>query len=348
MAVGSFPGGINTIIPLHDASGNLQIEFSRNPKSCKLNKYTVQQAVSVPRGAYAYFNPNDTIRLKSGSKWAPGTPSPTGYTNLQGFEQKNFVCERYAFVSTLDQLGVDVGSWDVQKMHAKRLALQAMISRTNVVLGVITNTANYAAANVVTATVASGSGFLDGGTTADPRIMNAFQYAMQLIQVATGGRAGVAGAKFGALMSVDTARRLSRSREIREYVMQQINAPSLVTGSDESFMSSTNYMLPDMLYKVDVVVEDTFINTGNDASVLDVNSNVMPNNVIIIYVREGGFNKEYGDQSFSSFTQFVYEDMTTEAMVNTWDRLVALRVTDFFDFKITSPVSVVVITNVFS
>lgn len=284
----------------------------------------------------------------SGNKWSPGTPSPTGYTNLQGSEQRSFVCERYAFVSTLDQLGIDVASWDVQKVHTKRLALQAMINRTAVVLGIITNTANYPAANVVTATAASASGFLDGGTTADPRILTAFQYCMLLIQTSTGGRAGMAGAQFGALMSPDTARRLARSREIREYPMQQVGSPGLITGKDRELMSAAKYGLPEVLYGVDIVVEDTFQNVGNDASAADVNAAIMPNNTIIFFVREGGFNKEYGDQSFSSFTQFVYEDMTAEALVNTWDRLTALRVVDFFDFKITSPVSVAVITNCFS
>lgn len=346
MPAGQTPGGMNTIIPLFDVSGQLKIEFSRNPKSYPLNRYTAQINSSIPRGAYAYFNPNEHVRQRQTSKWAYGQPMPTGYDNLLRFEQKNFVCERYAFPATLDMEATNWSSFDVRAMHAKKLAQQAMINRTAVVLGTITTTSNYPSANVVTATVAGG-GFLSGGTTADPRILNALTYASNLIMSATGGRAGLAGARFGVLMNHNTAVALSRTREIREYVMQQANSPGMITGASE-LMDATAYMLPPRLYKFDVVVEDTFRNTGNPDSALDLNLPVFPDNTLIVYVVDGGFEKSYGDQSFSTFTQFVYEDMTTESAEDAWNRLIHLKVVDNFDFKITSPVTGVVITNIFS
>jgi hypothetical protein len=143
MPVGAFPNGVNTLVPLLEASGHLQIRYSRNPKSMRLNQYTSQKVASSPRGAYLEFNPNDGIRKRSRSKWAYGTPARTGFDNLLGFEQKNFFCERYSFDATLDLAGVNFANFDVQKPHAEKLAMQAMINRTEVSLTAITNTANY-------------------------------------------------------------------------------------------------------------------------------------------------------------------------------------------------------------
>lgn len=344
---GQMPNGVNTLIPLFEASGHLQIQYSRNPKSLRLNTYTAQIAAPSARGAYLEFNPNDAIRKQSRAKWAYGTPAAAGFENQQGFEQKNFFCERYQFPTTLDKFAVDIANFDVQKIHSSKLALQAGINRTEVALAAITNTANYPAANVATATSLAG-GFLDGGTTADPRIFKALTGAAKQIQIATGGRAGVAGAKFGVLMSINTALRLSYSREIREYVMQNPESLKLVTGDNEEYMDSASYMLPNKLYKFETVVEDSFINTGNPDSALDLNTSQMPDNVMVVYVRTKGFNKEYGEADFSTFTQFVHEDMTVEMKTDDWDRMIYLRVVDNFDFKITSNRSGFVITNVYA
>jgi len=347
MPVGAYPNGLNTLIPLFEASGHLQIKYSRNPKSFKLGEYTVQVAAPSARGAYLEFNPNDTIRKLSKSKWPYGTPAPAGFENLQGFEQKNFFCERYVFPTALDKFSVDMGSFDVQKVHSEMLAVKAMINRTEVALTAITNTANYPSTNTATAAALAG-GFLDQGTPSDPRIFKALTAAALAIQKATGGRAGQAGAKFGVLMSVNTALRLSYSREIREYVMQNPEALRLVTGDNDNFMSSASYMLPDNLYKFTTVVEDSFVNTGNpDATATDLNTNQMPDNTLIVFVKTGGWNKTYGEADFSTFTQFVHEDMTVEMKQEEWDRLTYLRVVDNFDFKITSPKSGYVITSVY-
>lgn len=344
---GQMPNGLNTLIPLFEASGHLQIKYSRNPKSMRLNKYTRQTAAPLARGAYLEFNPNDNARLLSSHKWPLGTPASAGFENQQGFQQKNFVCERYAYATTLDKFSVDIGNFDVQKVHTEKLARQAMMKRTAVALAKITDTAQYPAANVVTATSLA-SGFLDAGTTSDPRIFKALTKAAQLIQVATAGAAGQAGAKFGVLMSVNTALRLSYSREIREYVMQNPESLKLVTGENETFMDSASYMLPNKLYKFETVVEDSYVNTGNPDSALDVNTSQMPDNVLIVYVVDGGFSKEYMEGDFSTFTQFVYEDMTVESKTDDWDRMVYLRVVDFFDVQVTSPKSGVVITAVYA
>lgn len=346
MPVGQFANGLNTLIPLFEASGHLQVKFSRNPKSFRLNDYTVQVAAPQARGTYLEFNPNDTIRKKSKAKWAYGTPAPVSFDNQQGFEPKNFFCERFQFDVPLDKFSVDLGSFDVQKVHSEKLAVQAMINRTEVALTKITNTSNYPSSNVATATDLAG-GFLDQGTTADPRMFKALTQAQQRINKATGGRAGAPGARCGVLMSPNTALRLSVSREIREYVMQNAESLKLVTGDNDSFLSSASYMLPDNLYKFKTVVEDSYVNTGNDGSTADENVPQMPDNVLIVFIQTAGWNKSYGEADFSTFTQFVHEDMTVEAKTEEWDRLIYLRVVDNFDFQITSPKSGFVITNVY-
>lgn len=346
MPAGTFPNGLNTLIPLHEASGHLQVKYSRNPKSFKLNKYTVQVAAPLARGAYLEFNANDGVRLRSKSKWPYGTPARVSFDNQVGFEQKNFFCERYNFDTALDQFAVDMASFDVQKIHSEKLARLAMINRTEVALTSITNVANYPSDHTATATDLAG-GFLDGGTTSDARLFKALTEASIVIQRSTAGVGGIPGAQFGILMSPKTALKLAVSREIREYVMQQPDSMKLVTGDDEGFMSSASYMLPDRLYKFETVVEDSFVNRGNPDSALDINTTQMPDNVIIVYVKTAGWNKSYMEADFSTFTQFVHEDMTVETETRPWDRMHLLRVVDNFDFKITAPKSAFVITGVY-
>lgn len=345
MAAGNYANGLNTVIPLFEASGNLQVEFARNPKSFALNQYSSRISAPTPRGTYLYFNPNDAVRVLGTKKWAYGTPRPAGFQNQQGFTVKNFFCERYTETTTLDKFSVDVGSFDVQAIHTRRLAAQLMINRTNVSVAKMIDTTQYPAANVfATATAAGAGGSVYAGTTADPRLFKLLSGAAQIIQKATGGRVRVG--ELGFICNQVTAQKLSLSREIREYVMQQPTAYQMVTGEKNALMSA--YLLPDQLYRFNVAIEDTFINLGNQDSTADVNTNCFPDNTIIVYVREGGLEAQYGAGGYSTYTHFVYDDMNAKAVVDDWNQLVQLAVDDNFDFQVTAPVTGVIIQDVSS
>lgn len=345
MATG-YPGGLNTYVPTLELSGNLMVSFSRNVKKYPVNRYCTITPVKQPRGAYLYFNPLDQVRLPGqphGNKWAAATLRPTGLQNTLGFEQKNYTTQRYSFDTTLDQRAVDIANWDVQKTHSEALAQKAMTHRAYQVCRVATTQSLYPSAHVVTATSLAG-GVLSGGTTADPRILTAFTQASLLIQRDTGGR--VAQGEISALMNADTATRLSRTRELREYVMQSPDAMKMIR-MDKANANRT-YGLPEVLYTTPIVVEDQFYDPYNRGNASDGTTAVFPDNTILMFVRQGDLESSEGAASYSTLHTFMYEDMSVEAYPDVRNRLLQLDVTDEFTPEVVAPVTAVLITNVFN
>lgn len=347
MATG-YPGNVNPYIPTLELSGNLMVSFSRNVSDFPLNKYVTITPVKLPFGEYLYFNPLDLSRIRNaphGSKWAAGTLRPTGFHNTLGFEAKSFRCQRYNHSITLDQLAVDVANWPIQKTHSEALAQEAMTERSYQVCAKLMDTSLYPASHVTTANALAG-GFLDGGTTADPRIFKALSGASQLVQRDSMGR--VRQGDLFCLMNHNTAIKLSRSRELREYVMQQQNAQGMISFDGKGGSWLNRYGLPDNLYSYPVVVEDTLYNGYNRGNSSEVGQVVFPDNKIFIGVRKGGLESTEGAASYSTVHLFMYEDMTVEANPDVRHRLMYLDVVDHFDTQVVAPVTGVVIENVFS
>jgi hypothetical protein len=345
MAVGQNPGGLNTIIPLHDQSGHLQISFGRDPKSYALNQYTAQINCPGPMGSYLKFDPKDAHRSPNDAKWPLGTPRPKRPHSLQNFSVYNFVAERYSYEAILDNVSIDVADFDVTKVHTEKLAREAMLNRTVQCLTNVLAESNYSTTHIATATALAG-GFLNAGTTSNPILMKTLQEAALIIQKDTGGIGG-RGRAISILMSNTMAVQLSRSREIREYVSNMVGAQDMVTGDGWY----EQYGIPKKLFGFPVVIEDAYVNVGiKENATSDVNTTVSSvlNNAIFLFVREGDLSKGYMDAGFSSWTQFVYNDFATKAKIDDYDGLTYLSVEDFYDIKVTAPETVFKINNVLS
>lgn len=344
MAIG-YPGGNDTYVPALELSGNLMVSFSRNLKDYAVNKYTQITPVKIPVGTYLYFNPQDTARLPNqpyGPRWAPGTPAPTGFANNLGFEAKTYQTVRDAFPVTLDQRSVDIANWDIQKKHSEALAQRAMANRAYRV-ATIANTGALFGNNTDTATNLAG-GFLSAGTTADPKIYVALSAAALAIQAATQG--AVKQGMLGVVMNATTAIKFSRTREIREYLMQSPSAPAMIR-MDEKNLNGV-YGLPPTLYTYKVVVEDTYYNANNRGAATDTSTAVFDDNAIVMFTKESDLDGEVSSPSYSTFHQFVFEDMTVEVFPDTRNRLLEMRVTDESDPKMVAPPSGYRISAVFS
>ena len=342
-----YPGGNDTYVPTLELSGNLLVSFSRNVKRYPVNRYASITPVKQPRGAYLLFNPNDQVRLRNpatGSKWAPGTLRPVGFYNTLGFQQQTYTTERHNFPITLDQRAVDIANWPIQKTHTEALAQQAMTERSYNVCTKLTTSGNFPSANVYASGTAIGGGALDSGTTANQIIYNTFSNAALQIMAATAGR--IKRGDLFALMNAKTATRLSRSREMREYLMQQPDAMRMIEQKKNDGWSD-NYGLPDILHTTHIVVEDLFYNGNNrtGATVTDANSPVFPDNTIFFGVREGDLESAEGAASYSTAHVFVYEDMTVESDYDKRNRLLYLDVVDEYTPEIVAPVTGVLVQN---
>lgn len=345
MAIG-YPGGNDTYVPALELSGNLMVSFSRNLKDYAVNKYTQITPVKIPVGTYLYFDPQSTARLPNqpyGPAWPAGTPAPTGFQNTLGFEARTYQTKRFAFPVTLDQRSVDIANWDIQKKHSEAVAVKAMANRAYGVAAIASVTGTFPAGNTDTATNLAG-GFLSAGTTASPNIYIAFSAAALAIQAATQG--AVKQGMLGVVMNATSAIKLSRTREIREYLMQSPSAPAMIR-MDEKNLNGV-YGLPPTLYTYKVVVEDTYYNANNKGAVTDTSVPVFADNFITMFCKESDLDGEISSPSFSTFHQFVMEDMTVETFPDQRNRLLEMRVVDESQPKAVAPVSGYGISAVFS
>lgn len=347
MTVG-YVGKNDTYIPTLDLSGNLMVGFSRNVKKYPINRYVSLTPVKKTRGAYLYFQPTDNARLPNlpqHNRWAAGSNRPASNASLRGFEEKTFTTERYSYTTELDQQAIDLANWPVLKRHTEELAKDAMVARAYRAATKMFDSTQYPASNVVRAD-ALASGYLDGGSAADPRIFQAFSGADLLIQNATGGR--VTPGELSVLMNHNTAVKLARSREIREYVMQQEGAYKQITMEKDSFNGA--YHLPDVLYRHNVVVESLQYNPNPKGSAADTFTPVVPDNSILVFLREGDLESEEGEASYSTCHVFVYgpDDLNVEVWPDNKHRKVEITVTDQTAEAIVAPVTAVLITNVFT
>jgi len=351
---GQFVGnGIQVYVPLLELSGNLQINYSRNVNSLrsKLNGYTKQVLTSGFRGNFLRFNPAENARLGRDLRWPENTPRPLGRDNGIAWTVDSFETVQYQDARVLSMDTVDVANWDVQKRTTAALAQIMMANRTNKVCSTITNSGNYPSSQVKTATALNGSGFLHLGTPADPRILTTIQEAKAIIQTGTFSR--FTDGELGALMNPNTARKLSRSRELREYLSNQVGSLGNITGKAKEY--NGGYLLPPFLYDTQVIVEDTMLTTdpvNKSGTEAETGSFAFPDNTMIVFARSGDLDASEGEagQDFSAFTQFVYkgEDMRLDSMTDNWNRQQYFGISDRFDVKITLPLTAVLITNLFS
>lgn len=348
MAYG-LPGGSNTVIPLFELSGELMVAYGRNVKDFNVNRYSKVTAVKSTVGNYLQFKPQDLARFAVGvrqSSWAPGTPRPTGFSNTQSFQVQPFRTTRFCpNPIVLDKRAVDVASFPIMKTHTAKLGQDAMTHQAWRVCTALTTTGNFDSTHVVAASDSSlGGGFLDGGTTADPRIKKAFDGATRVIMRDTLG--AIRYGQISAVMNHNTALRLSNSREIREYVMQQAGSLGAVTMKDKNY--NAVYGLPADLYNVKIIVEDAWYVPYNRGSTSEVAVPVYPDNTITLIVADGDLEVPEGATSFATCHRFAYEEMTLETKDDTWNRLVELSATMDYDVQVVSPPSGFIITNVFS
>lgn len=344
----SYPGNLDTYIPTLDLSGNLMIGFSRNVKKYPVTRYMTPTPVKLKRGAYLYFNPLDNARLPNlpqGNKWPSASIRPASFGTSRGFEEKTFTCTRYSYSTLLDMEGVEQANWPIYERNSEELAHDAMVGRAYRACGKLTTQSLYPSGNVVTATSITGTGnFLDLGTTAAPYLFKALSQAGLIIQAATGGR--VTPGELSVLMNNNTAVRLSRSREIREYVMQQEQAYKQITMDKDSFNGS--YYLPDVLFRFNVVVESLQYNANNRGASGEAFGPIFPDNQLLVFCRPGDLDGNEGEASYSTGHMFMYEDMKVETFPDVRNRVTEITVTDTTDEQVTAPPTGVIITNIFS
>lgn len=329
----ALPGNNNTFVPSFEASGKIQVEYSRNPNKFAVNKYCQIVPVTKGTGLYLNISPDDAGRLMNSGKefvWHDGNDAPRGTDNTQDFSWSSYITTRYAPTFSLGNKTVKQADWDIVASHGRMVAQQQMNVRTKKAVTLLTTSGNFSG-RTATATVASGSGGkFDVSTSANQYIKKGLNYAFTKIQLAT--YSVVQPSDVMIVMNPSDAFALAAAPEIVDYAKNNNFGLAAMRGEAPVYVQ---YGLPDQLYGFQVVVEDASAHTANKGGTV-TSAYLWPTASITMVSRIGGLEGVYGAPSFSSATIFELENMTVETKDDPDNRRTTGRVVDDFDIQMTS------------
>lgn len=331
-----FPGGsTNTYVPSTEATQNLVVDFSRNPKSFALNKYAQIIPVTKDVGYYTSMTIEESGRILrtniSDRRWADGDDAPSDRGATESFEFLPYQTKRYSYGFRLGQKAVKQASWDILAQHGRIKAQQAMTARTQLAITVLTTGGNWPTANTSAVSSISGvSGKWDVSTTARKDIKRSIDYALETIMKAT--NAGIDIDDMQLVLSPGCARKISISQEIVDHIKGSPDALREIKGE---LGPNAQFGLPSKLYGVNVVVENAVKVTSRKGATRAA-SFVLADTTPFITARPGGLVAPTDSQSaprFSTIALFMYEEMTVESKYDQDNRVEKGRVVEDFDVK---------------
>lgn len=346
MAAG-FSSSSNTYIPSFETSGKLVVDFARNVKDFRVNQYCTLVPVKRDIALYLRIDPVAARRLLGSGKnnvWHDGNDAPTGNDNNRKFSWTQVQTTRYAFAAALGYKAKGQADFDIVKTHSAALATQAMTLRTKLVCDKLVDTSNYDSTHTATAT-ASGGGFWTAGTITNPIIKKSLMAGANQIRKDTNGT--VRYKNLSLLINPTTADAMARSAEIQDYIAQSPAALDQVRGNKPG--QNAEYGLPDQLYGVNVIVEDTVVTTSNEGASSETLGDVFPDNKAVLLARQGSdLVGVEGQVSFSTAHIFEFESMVAETMDDVNNRVHRLRISDDYVAEIVAPATGYVFTAVTS
>jgi hypothetical protein len=349
--VATLPGGNNTFVLDHKASGGLTVDFSRNPSKFALNQYTKLIPAPKMAGYWLEMTVEEAGRVLSANDvehaWPDGADAPDDNGGTESFQFKQFTCDRKAWSARLGNLGAEQASWDIVNQHARIKAQQGMTSRTRHVIDMLTTTGNYLSGHYSAAADISGnSGTWAASTSARQDIKRSLNYAAKVIEKAT--LSAVSKKDLVLVISPDCASEISECQEIVEYLKGSQHSKGQIEGT---LWDNSEWGLPPYLYGVKLVVENTTMVTSKKGASSVSRSYVLTGAKAMLLARPGALEGLYGSPEFSSCSLFVYQgsdgyDMQTEVKNDTENRVTKVRVIDHRVAKLTAPASSFLFTDV--
>lgn len=341
MAVTSTPSPTNAYVPSHDATGNLTISYSRNPRDFALNRWATITPIKKNIGLYLRFNAQQAARVRDPDLgeflWKDGAEAPTGNWALEAFTWAKYIADRYAFPFTMGRLTVQQATWDVVSQHSRISAQLAMTARTVKAVDKLRDTTLYASGHVLTQAAAK----WDTGTTTNPVIKRALNLGGQLINKQTLGV--VKPGDLAAVLSPALATAMASSAEIQDFLKGSPYALAQVRGDVPS--QNGQWGLPDLLYNYQIVVEDAVRNSslkGEDPQAIDY---IFPGTECALVARPGALVSDENSPNFSSIHVLMEEEMTVEVIDDPINRRVLGRVVENYAVEHATELATVLFTN---
>lgn len=353
MAIGtaSYPGGSNTYVKDHRATGNLVISFSRNAKDFPFNRYVQYRPVEKDAGYYLKITAENAARVVGSSfsefVWPDGADAPRRNAGTEKFAFADYKTTRLAPDFTLGYKSRDQAGWDIQALEQAFHEQQAMTIRGVRIASVLQTTSNWDASHILdvddgTTDVPGNTDSWELSTTQRQDIKRSLNRGTQLIQQHT---LGVVKRKDLVLvMNPVTAQRLGESQEIIDFIKQAPDSWKILRGEYENLNSQ--WGMPDMIYGVPIVVDDTVVVTTARGATTPTYAYTLDNGKCFLVARPGGLmaNAAAGP-SFSTLMGLFYEEMTVETKDDPDNRRVNGRVVEDYDIVPTAFVSGIFFRN---
>lgn len=344
-----FPSGSNTYVPSFDATGQLVVSFSRNPKDFPLNKYITITPVKKSSGYYLKLNAEQAARVTYNDLkdhvWHDGNDAPHGEHNNEKFEWASFNTTRYVFPFRLGYKAVDQADWKIVASYSAMNAQQAMTARTVKVWDKLL--AASTAGDITSVECDASNSYTDGkglnqgdsgdlsqGTIAGPVFKKALNAVSRKINKDTLGACGPK--DMCIIMNPTAADAISRSKELHTYLKESPIALAQVRGDSESI--NGKYGLPDKLYGYDIIVEDV-VKVTNKKGASKVAGYVLGDEDIFVLARPGELVGFEGSPSYSTAHIFAYEEMTVEQKDDPDNRRINARIVEDYGVEIVAPVT---------
>lgn len=336
----AFPSGTNTYVPSFDATGQLVVSFSRNPKDFALNKYVTITPVKKSSGYYLKLNAEQAARVAyddlKDHVWHDGNDAPHGEWNNEKFEWLNFTTTRYTFPFRLGYKAVDQADWKIVASYSAINAQQAMTARTVKVLKSILSNTDIPSTTLTSSTAldAGDSGDTASGTPVGPNFKKQLNAVARKIHQDTLGAVGPK--DLCIVMNPTAADFISRSKELHTYLKESPFALAQVRGDSESI--NGKYGLPDQLYGYQIIVEDV-VKVTNKKGLNKNPSYALDTDNILVVARPGDLVGFEGSPSYSSVHLFMYEEMTVEQKDDPDNRRINARIVEDYGVEVVAPVT---------
>jgi hypothetical protein len=340
-----YAGASAGFIPNLQASGNLIVEFSRNPSKYALNQYAKIVPTSKNVGYFLRIDTADAIAAANENEhlWPDGNERPVGRTSP--FEFVPFATVRRDYGFQIGNLAADQADFPILMAHARIKAQKAMNIRTKLAVDVLRTSGNYLSGNFDTA-ANIGGGLWAGSTAANAYIRKTFEEArLQIIQ-SSGGAVG-GNDELACVVDPNGAKIITQSPEYQQYLLNHPQAIDAARGSSVF----RNFGLLDSLFGFKMIVEHTVVRTSNEGASSEVRGHLLSGGTTtkahaIFLARPGDLEGVEGAQDMSALTVFVKEDMTVETLTDMRNRRIEGHVVDDQVAAMTAPIAAVGVTNI--
>lgn len=347
MSIGTavYPGGSNTYVKDHRATGNLVVSFSRNPSKFPFQRYVQYKPVTNDAGYYLRVTAENAARVVGSNLtefvWPDGADAPRRNSGTEKFAFADYKTQRYAPDFTLGYKAKNQAGWDIQGLETGMHNQQAMTLRGVKIASALQTTANWDASHILdvddgTTDVPGNTDSWELSTSQRQDIKRSLNKGRELIHKHTLGV--VQGEDLQLVMNPVTAQRLGESQEIVDFIKQAPDSWKILQGEFQGLNSQ--WGMPDKLYGIPIVVDDTVVVTTARGATTPTYAYTLDTGKAFLLSRPGALMaNNVSGPSFATIMAFLYEEMTVEVKDDPDNRRVNGRVVDDLDVVMTAPVS---------